>query len=420
MKGIQLGYDQLDNGEKIYAKIPLKFYGKFISKITHQNIPDEKTLLKFYKYSSSSGNKYALKFNNFFYFKLNQENYNYQNQNKKRPNKYNNCNNCNNNTTNNNINKNDCNNLNIDKTKELVNKDEKNKKDNNENNNDDMVDVKNDDKIYRFNFEIAKKSKIINSINFEMSPLLKISLSNLIKFKYGNYHGSNNQPILFNNLISNNKTQYDFSSIFPSMIPYQRLGFSFNKNFYKNSQNNLHNLKLSFNKIFEYESNIKLSNILKSYYIFNFFNICNILFTNELIIKKSFVFWKKIKYNHIFSNFHIKSKIVDMSIEQKNNEINNGNNFYIQNISFFRLYELPILKYFDLTKKFMPYCSLESFFIPRKSTNFKDFFKFIYNFGVSLQLKENLFIDFSFLTGATKNISIKKKHLNSFRIKLSC
>lgn len=399
MKGIQLGYDQLDNGEKIYAKIPLKFYGKFISKITQQNIQDEKSILKFYKYSSSSGSKYALKFHNFFYFKLNQENLN--NHNKKRTNKY----------IQNNINNN--NNAKIEKKNEEISKESNNPTNNNTDN------IANTDKIYRFNFEIAKKSKIINSINFEMNPLLKISLNNFIKLKYGNYHGSNNQPILFNNLISNNKTQYDFSSIFPSMIPYKRFGFSFNKSFYNNSNNNIHNLKLSFNKIFEYESNIKLSNILKSNYIFNFFNICNILFTNEFVVKKSFVFLKKMKYSHIFSNYHIKSKIVDMSIEQKNNEINNGNNFYIQNITFFRLYELPILKYFDLTKKIMPYFSLESFFIPRKSTNFKDFFKFIYNFGVSLQLKESLFIDFSFLTGATKNISIKKKHLNSFRIKLS-
>lgn len=399
MKGIQLGYDQLDNGEKIYAKIPLKFYGKFISKITQQNIQDEKSILKFYKYSSSSGSKYALKFHNFFYFKLNQENLN--NHNKKRTNKY----------IQNNINNN--NNAKIEKKNEEISKESNNPTNNNTDN------IANTDKIYRFNFEIAKKSKIINSINFEMNPLLKISLNNFIKLKYGNYHGSNNQPILFNNLISNNKTQYDFSSIFPSMIPYKRFGFSFNKSFYNNSNNNIHNLKLSFNKIFEYESNIKLSNILKSNYIFNFFNICNILFTNEFVVKKSFVFLKKMKYSHIFSNYHIKSKIVDMSIEQKNNEINNGNNFYIQNITFFRLYELPILKYFDLTKKIMPYFALESFFIPRKSTNFKDFFKFIYNFGVSLQLKESLFIDFSFLTGATKNISIKKKHLNSFRIKLS-
>ncbi len=124
-------------------------------------------------------------------------------------------------------------------------------------------------------------------------------------------------------------------------------------------------------------------------------------------------------YNHLFSNYHIKSKIVDMLIEQKNNEINNGNNFYIQNITSLRLSELPIIRYFDLTKKIMPYFSLESIFIPRKSSNFKDFFKFIYNFGISLQLKDNLFVDFSFLTGASKNISIKKKYINSFRIKLS-
>lgn len=399
MKGLQLGYDQLDNGDKIYAKIPLRFYGNFISKITKQNMPDEKTILKFYKFSSSSGNKYALKFNNFFYFKLNQET-----PYKKRANKNYNQNN-NNNT--NNQNKENIMNSSKDKNEENIKSDD--------NNTSNTIT----DKIYRFNLEIAKKSKIINSINFEMNPLLKISLNSLLKLKYGNYHGSNNQPILFNNLITNNKSQYDFSSIFPSMVPYKRLGLSLNKNFYSSSKNNLHCLKFSFNKIFDYENNIKLSNILKSNYIFNFSNICNILFSNELIVKKSFIFSKKIKYNHLFSNYHIKSKIIDMLIEQKNNEINNGNNFYIQNISFFRFFELPIFKYFELTKKIMPYFSLESIFIPRKSSNFKDFFKFIYNFGISLQLKESLFIDFSFLTGATKNINIKKKHINSFRIKLS-
>ena len=276
-----------------------------------------------------------------------------------------------------------------------------------------------EDKIYRFNLEIAKKSKIINSLNFDMNPLIKITMNNFLKLKYGNYYGSHNQPILFNNLLSgdNNKIQYEFSSVFPSMIPYKRAGISFNKIF--SSENNIHNLKLSFNKIFEYESNIKLSNILKSSYTFNLSNYFNILFSNELIIKKSFVFHKKVKYNHIFSNYHIKSKIVDMNIEQKNNEINNGNNFYIQNVTFLRFFDLPILKHFELTNKIMPYFSLESFFIPRKSSNFKDFFKFIYNVGVSYQIKENLFVDFSFLTGSTKNISIKKKHINSFRIKLS-
>jgi hypothetical protein len=275
------------------------------------------------------------------------------------------------------------------------------------------------DNIYKFNLEIAKKTKIINSINFEMSPLLKVSLNNLIKLKYGNYHGSNYQPILFNNKLSNNKTQYDFSTIFPSMIPYRRFGLSFNTSFYNSNKNNIHNLKVSYNKIFDYESNIKFSNILKSNYIFNVYNFCNILFCNELYIKKSFIFFKKVKYNHLFSNYHIKSKIVDMSIEQKNNEINNGNNFFIQNVSYFRLCELPLFRHFELFKKIMPYFSFESFFIPRKSSNFKDFFKFIYNFGVSLQLKDSLFVDFSFFTGATKNISIKKKYINSFRIKLS-
>ena len=397
MKGIQLGYDQMDNGEKIYAKIPLRFYEKFISAISKQNIPNQKSVLKFYKHSSSSGNKYALKFHNFFYFKINQESLN--NHNKIRSIK----------------NSNDKNKIIKDNKKEDCNKNENQ----NETNNNEINSSSSYDNIYKFNLEIAKKSKIINSINFEMSPLLKVSLNILIKLKYGNYHGSNYQPILFNNKLSNNKTQYDFSTIFPSMIPYRRFGLCFNTSFYNDNKNNAHNLKISYNKIFDYESNIKFSNILKSNYIFNVYNFCNILFYNELLIKKSFVFLKKVKYNHLFSNYHIKSKIVDMSSDQKNNEINNGNNFYIQNVSYFRLCELPLFKHFELFKKIMPYFSFESFFIPRKSSNFKDFFKFIYNFGVSLQLKDNLFVDFSFFTGATKNISIKKKYINSFRIKLS-
>lgn len=397
MKGIQLGYEQMDNGEKIYAKIPLRFYEKFISAISKQNIPNQKSVLKFYKHSSSSGNKYALKFHNFFYFKINQESLN--NHNKIRSIK----------------NSNDKNKIIKDNKKEDCNKNENQ----NETNNNEINSSSSYDNIYKFNLEIAKKSKIINSINFEMSPLLKVSLNNLIKLKYGNYHGSNYQPILFNNKLSNNKTQYDFSTIFPSMIPYRRFGLCFNTSFYNDNKNNAHNLKISYNKIFDYESNIKFSNILKSNYIFNVYNFCNILFYNELFIKKSFVFLKKVKYNHLFSNYHIKSKIVDMSIDQKNNEINNGNNFFIQNVSYFRLCELPLFKHFELFKKIMPYFSFESFFIPRKSSNFKDFFKFIYNFGVSLQLKDNLFVDFSFFTGATKNISIKKKYINSFRIKLS-
>ena len=395
MKGIQIGYEQLDNGEKIYAKIPLRFYGKFISAISKQNIPNQKSVLKFYKHSSSSGNKYALKFHNFFYFKINQESLN--NRNKIKTIKNSN-----------------------DKINKIIKDNKKEDGDKNKIQNEPINnEINTSSSIYKFNLELAKKSKIINSINFEMSPLLKVSLNNLIKLKYGNYHGSNFQSILFNNKLSNNKTQYDFSTIFPSMIPYQRFGLSFNTSFYNSNKNNAHNLKISYNKIFDYESNIKFSNILKSNYIFNVNNFCNILFCNELFIKKSFVFLKKVKYNHLFSNYHIKSKIVDMSIEQKNNEMNNGNNFFIQNISYFRLCELPLFKHFELFKKIMPYFSFESFFIPRKSSNFKDFFKFIYNFGVSLQLKDNFFVDFSFFTGATKNISIKKKYINSFRIKLS-
>ena len=146
MKGIQLGYDQLDNGEKIYAKIPLNFYVKFINKITKQNISEEKSFLNFYKFSSSSGNKYAFKFKNFFYFKLNQETLN--NNNKKR-NSQNNMNN------NNNINDNKI----LDKGKlESDKTNNKNIRENNFYNNNSNDIIK--DKIYRINLELAKNNKL--------------------------------------------------------------------------------------------------------------------------------------------------------------------------------------------------------------------------------------------------------------------
>ena len=37
-----------------------------------------------------------------------------------------------------------------------------------------------------------------------MNPLIKITSNKFLKLKYGNYNGSNNQPILFNKAISNN------------------------------------------------------------------------------------------------------------------------------------------------------------------------------------------------------------------------
>ena len=365
MKGLQLGYDQLDNGEKIYLKKPLKYYGKLINKITKQDLPNETSIIKFNKINSSTGSKYALKFKNFFFFKMNN------------------------------------------------NRHPKKKFKNNNTNNNSEIETNN---IYRFNLEIAKKTKIIKSINFNMTPLIKISLNNLFKLKYGNYEGSRNQTILFNNKINN--TEYDFSSIFPSMLPYKRFGITINKNFI-HSENFMENFRISYNKIFDYEHNLKLSTIVKYFHSFKFSDYFNANLYNEFIIKKSFIFFKKVKINHVFSNYFIKSKLIDMFIEQKNNEINNGNNFYIQNITTIRFNELPILKWFDITNKIYPYVSLESFFIPKYSFNIKEFFKFIYNFGFSFNIKENLFIDFSILTGASKNINIKKKFINSFRIKLS-
>ena len=45
---------------------------------------------------------------------------------------------------------------------------------------------------------------------------------------------------------------------------------------------------------------------------------------------------------------------MNMFVDQKNDEINNGNSFYIQNISYFRFFNLPLNKYFDLATNIIP------------------------------------------------------------------
>jgi hypothetical protein len=57
---MQIGYDQLDKGEKVYIKCPLRKYTSYISKLTRTgNIPEEKqTRLNAYAmFSTLYGNK---------------------------------------------------------------------------------------------------------------------------------------------------------------------------------------------------------------------------------------------------------------------------------------------------------------------------------------------------------------------------
>ena len=109
--GLEVGYNQIDKGEKIYLKYPFKTYNTYLSKLTKQSHPTENFLIKLYTLSSAYGSKYAIKLRNFFFY-----NFNNRNQND----------------------------------------------------------------ICRFNFEISKKSKLIQMINFDISPIIKLTMNNFI------------------------------------------------------------------------------------------------------------------------------------------------------------------------------------------------------------------------------------------------
>ena len=96
--------------------------------------------------------------------------------------------------------------------------------------------------------------------------------------------------------------------------------------------------------------------------------------------------------------------------KDENNE--NKNNFVVGNNSFLRFFNTPIIKRFNINKKIIPFCSLESSFIP------KDFIKFKFYTGISLKIIKNIFFDFSLCSknNYNNNIDNLKKKLFIFSI----
>ena len=222
------------------------------------------------------------------------------------------------------------------------------------------------DKIFNFDLELVNKLKA-NKTWF------RIIMNNKNENKKENY---------------DNKIYSDFPSIIMSIIPYKGLGFSFNKTFYNNS-NNIDNLKISYNKIINDETNIKLKNKLKSNYLLNISNYFCFSFTNKLNIRANLI------------------------LNQSNDKIKeNKNNFSINNLTLLKLCNIPTINNYEYNKLFLPFFSLESSFTPN------NYLKFKYNIGISLQIKDNIFLDFSFFTNDKNNNNIdniKKKLFNFFK-----
>jgi hypothetical protein len=388
----QIGYDHKDSGETLYLKYPFKKYPLLISKITGQEGINKPLIIKLDHTKSPYSLKYGAKFQNIFYYRLNQSN---------------------------------------DKDNSLL-------------------------QLLNFNLYLSQKSKLIKLVNFDVSPIIKLSMQNIssyfpfsLSFKCGTYQASRIQ-----HFDSAEYEYYDISKVLKSMLPYFRTGVSLkhNRDFEFNFLNKKFDVMtrhiMALNRIHNYEDNLKLSTGVKIY--FDIFEEVKKLFLlrvcNEFTIKKAFIspyknlkskfgnedstnISKKVKEHHVLSGYECHSKLLEMNLLNIENVIENGSDFYLQNQITFRLKEIPYLKDNEILTRVNPYFSFETIFLPlykkvgNKDKNyeidFKNSFRYIYTLGLSIALNEYMHINFALYTGASENAKIKKEHLNRFRITLS-
>ena len=312
--------------------------------------------------------------------------------------------------------------------------------------------------LLNFNLYLSQKSKLIKLVNFDVSPIIKLSMQNIssylpfsLSLKCGRYQASRIQ-----HFDSAEFQYYDISKVLKSMLPYFRTGVSlrhnrdFELNFFNKKFDIMTRHILAVNRIHNYEDNLKLSTGVKIY--FDIFEEVRKLFLlrvcNEFTIKKAFInpnknlknkmgnedsgnVSKRVKEHHVLSGYECHSKLLEMNLLNVENVIENGSDFYLQNQITLRLKEIPYLKDNEVLSRVNPYFSFETIFLPvykkignkEKNTNlevdFKNSFRFIYTLGLSIALNEYMHINFALLTGASENAKIKKEHLNRFRITLS-
>lgn len=289
-----------------------------------------------------------------------------------------------------------------------------------------------------FDFQVAQKKKAIKLIDFDILPILKFAINNeserfpfSIYFKYGHYESSRSQPY-------DNRATYDFSKIVKSMLPCKRFGvtishvnsrdlFFLNRNF-----TFIYKINTSVNKMHGYEDNLKLSATLKTIFdIHEFSKLLTLGINNQFSIKRSFIKSnisntnrnsQNREYNesHVLSLYECHSKLIGANLLNTPYVIENGSNFYIQNILMIRAKNFPFLKDSDFFSRIEPHFGLETIFVPEIHKNrlqIDKSFKFIYTLGVSIKLTDYMYVDFNIYTNAI-NTKLSKDMINRFRINL--
>ena len=387
----QIGYDHTDSGETFYIKYPFKKYPQLISSITNQELINKPLIFEFNQTKSLYSLKYSMKFQNIFSYRLGRQN------------------------------------------------------------SDDFLQLLN------FNLQLATETKMIKLINFDVSPIIRLSFQNssstlpfTCAFKLGKYQASRTQ-----NFESKDVESVDFSKLVKSMLMHYRTGLSlsYNKDFtgdlFGKIFENSSKIKLCFNRIHNYEDNLKLTATHKTFFDlykeFNYF--LKLRISNEFTVKRSFIrpssnlFGSQekkskntfpnssiYKEHHVLSGYNCHSKLLEISLLNTENSIDNGCDFVIQNVFTTRLKEIPIFKNNEVLSRINPYFSLETLFLPNQ-LNSPDGFKtlkdlkktcrYVYTAGLSIALNDYMHIDLAFYSGASENVKIKKELLNRFRININ-
>jgi hypothetical protein len=390
----QIGYDHKDSGESFYIKFPFKKYPQLLSLITKQEIKDKPLIFHFNQTKSLYSLKYSMKFHNIFSYRLA------------------------------------------------------------ENNSENLLQLLN------FDLQLSTETKMIKLINFDVSPIVRICFNNIstnlpftCAFKFGKYQASRIQKFE-----SRDVEAVDFSKLVKSMLLHYRTGLSvsYSKDFSGNLLGvlfeNSSKIKICLNKIHNYEDNLKLVTSLKTYFdIFKEFNyLFKLRLSNDFTIKKSFIrpdtnIYGNNRYlnenkninpsrstlykeHHVLSGYDCHSKLLEISLLNTENSIDNGCDFIVQNVCTVRLKEIPIFKNNEVLSRLNPYFSLETLFLPNQIKlgnefhfvrDYKKTFRYVYTAGLSLALNDYMHIDFAFYSGASHNVKIKNELLNRFRININ-
>lgn len=305
----------------------------------------------------------------------------------------------------------------------------------------------NNSNVWSLDLDIATKRKMIKYVNFDILPIIKLSFNNVnipltINIKTGHYQGSKEQ--IFDN--------YDYSLVLKSLLPCFKSSVSIvNTNSYLLRSNDilfLYKLKLSGNKITNYESSIKGLISLKAIFDLKQFKLFTLNVCNEMKLRNAYIIKTNnsnknkvnnkldVNTNHVTSTYECKSKICNFNIlnDNDNKIIDNGLNYFIQNNLILKLKDLPLFKQNEMLNRINPYLGIETIFHPllsfnndnhknkRHSFDFNNYLKFIFTVGVSLQINEYVSIDLSFYTWTLKNSKQQTNKddniINRFRVNL--